>query len=223
MMGDITIALPDWLIQIDGIAFRIAAAVMAGAVVGLEREFRDKPAGLRTLVLISLGACVFAMVSELIQGQFVDKTRIAAQVVTGVGFLGAGSILRSTKNVYGLTTAASIWMVAALGIACGFGLYHIAAVGALATLGVLILFSKIVHRIDVSRAIRKHRIATTDANVRFADLEQHFAQAGLTILRRNCYRQGELFVYTFRVQGPRVQHLALREKLLHTPDLELQR
>ncbi len=222
-MADITFVLPQWLEQFDGITCRTTAAVLAGAIVGLEREFRDKPAGLRTLVLISLGACVFAMVSSLVQGPMVDKTRIAAQVVTGVGFLGAGSILRSTKNVYGLTTAASIWMVAALGLACGFGLYAIAAVGTLGTLGILILFSKIVRGLDVSRAIRKHRIATADSNVRFADLELHFQQAGLTVLRRNCYRQGQLFVYTFRAQGPRVQHLALREKLLHTPDLELQR
>ena len=112
--------LTDWWFEIDGVIYRTAAAVLVGTLVGVEREFRDKPAGLRTLVLISLGACVFSMVSLVISGPMVDQTRIAAQVVTGVGFLGAGSILRSTKAVYGLTTAASIWMVAALGMVLAF-------------------------------------------------------------------------------------------------------
>ena len=203
--------------------YRIGGAIVAGAVVGLEREFRDKPAGLRTLVLISSGACIFSMVSMLVAGNTVDQGRIAAQVVTGVGFLGAGSILRSTKSIYGLTTAATIWIVAALGMACGFGHFLIAIVGTLATLVVLILFHSLGGRIEVSRTIRKHRIATQDAEIRFANLEPYFSEAGLRILRRNCYRQCDDYVFTFRTQGPRKQHLALREKLLHIDGLKLQR
>ncbi len=209
--------------ELDVLLYRVCAAIVAGAAVGLEREFRDKPAGLRTLVLISTGACIFSMVSMLVAGTTVDQGRIAAQIVTGVGFLGAGSILRSTKSVYGLTTASTIWIVAALGMACGFGHLLIALVGTLATLVVLILFHSIGVRIDVSRSIRKHRIATRDAQLRLADLEPYFAEAGLRILRRNCYRQGDDYVFTFRARGPRKQHLALREKLLHTDGLMLQR
>ena len=215
--------MTDWWFEIDGVIYRTAAAVLVGTLVGVEREFRDKPAGLRTLVLISLGACVFSMVSLVISGQMVDQTRIAAQVVTGVGFLGAGSILRSTKTVYGLTTAASIWMVAALGMACGFGRFGIAAIGTLATLAVLVLFHKVGRRFDAARATRKYRIATTDPLIGFQNLEPYFAEAGLKVLRRNCYRQDERYLFTFRVRGPRDQHLALREKLLHTENLELQR
>ncbi len=207
----------------DVMAYRVVAAIVAGTVVGLEREFRDKPAGLRTLVLISTGACIFSMVSMLVPGTLVDQGRIAAQIVTGVGFLGAGSILRSTKSIYGLTTAATIWIVAALGMACGFGHFSIALVGTLATLAVLVLFHSLGGRIDVSRSIRKHRIATRDAQIRLIDLEPYFTEAGLRILRRNCYRQGEDYVFTFRARGPRAQHLALREKLLHTDGLVLQR
>ncbi len=203
--------------------YRIGAAIVAGAVVGIEREFRDKPAGLRTLVLISAGACIFSMVSMGVPGTIADQGRIAAQIVTGVGFLGAGSILRSTKSIYGLTTAATIWVVAALGMACGFGHLFIALVGTLATLMVLVLFHSVGGRIDVSRTVRKHRIATRDAQIRLADLEPYFSEAGLRILRRNCYRQGDDYVFTFRVRGPRKQHLALREKLLHTDGLMLQR
>ncbi len=205
------------------VVYRIAAAVVLGAAVGIEREFRDKPAGLRTLVLIRTGACIFSMVSMLVPGTLVDQGRIAAQIVTGVGFLGAGSILRSTKSIYGLTTAATIWIVAALGMACGFGHFYIAVVGTVATLVVLVLFHSVGGRIEVSRTVRKHRIATRDAQIRLADLEPYFTEAGLRILRRNCYRQGEDYVFTFRARGPRQQHLALREKLLHTDGLVLQR
>lgn len=207
--------------QVDWIVYRAAAAVLVGAVVGIEREFRDKPAGLRTLVLISLGACVFSMISDVMGGPNVDRTRIAAQIVTGVGFLGAGSILRSTKAVYGLTTAASIWMVAALGMACGFGQYLLALIGTVATLSVLILFHKLGRQIDVSRAIRKHRLATTDPQIRFENLEPYFTEFGLTVLRRNCYRQGDRYVFTFRTRGPLERHLAFRDKLLHHETLEL--
>ncbi len=209
--------------DLDVLLYRVAAAIVAGSVVGLEREFRDKPAGLRTLVLISAGSCIFSMISLLVAGNTVDQGRIAAQVVTGVGFLGAGSILRSTKSIYGLTTAATIWVVAALGMACGFGHFLIALVGTLATLVVLMLFHSIGGRIDVSRTIRKHRIATRDNQICLADLEPYFSDAGLRILRRNCYRHGDDYVFTFRARGPRKQHLALREKLLHTEGLILQR
>lgn len=215
--------LTDWWFEIDWVVYRTAAAVLVGTLVGVEREFRDKPAGLRTLVLISLGACVFSMVSLVIPGPMVDQTRIAAQIVTGVGFLGAGSIMRSTKAVYGLTTAASIWMVAALGMACGFGRFDIAAIGTLATMCVLVLLHRVGYRIDVARAIRKYRIATTDPLIRFQNLEPYFVEAGLTVIGRNCYRQDERYVFTFRVRGPRDQHLALREKLLHVENLTLQR
>ncbi len=220
-MSEVVPSAGDWWAQIDWIVYRTAAAVLVGMLVGVEREFRDKPAGLRTLILISAGACVFSMVSLQMASPNVDTTRIAAGVVTGVGFLGAGSILRSTKAVYGLTTAASIWMVAALGMACGFGKFNIAFIGTLATLLVLVLFQRFGKWIDVSRAIRKYRIATKDPNTRFENLNPFFAEAGLKILRRNCYRKGEHYVFTFRAQGPSQKHLALREELLHTESLEL--
>ena len=108
-------------------------------------------------------------------------------------------------------------------MACGFGHFLIALVGTLATLIVLMLFHSIGGRIEVSRSIRKHRIATRDDQIRFAHLEPYFSEAGLRILRRNCYRHGDEYVFTFRAQGPRKQHLALREKLLHTDGLILHR
>ncbi|MEW6197529.1 MAG: MgtC/SapB family protein [Planctomycetota bacterium] len=118
---------------------KLLAAVAAGAVIGLERELADKPAGLRTNILICLGAALFALLSVRLAevGAVVDRTRIAAQIVTGVGFLGAGAIIQHHNNVIGLTTAATIWAVASVGTAFGAGEFVLGILGAGLTAGVL--------------------------------------------------------------------------------------
>jgi putative Mg2+ transporter-C (MgtC) family protein len=122
---------------------RLAVAAGLGAAIGIERELREREAGIRTHLLVSLGACLFTIVSAygfhafLSSGASVvraDPTRIAAQIVTGIGFLGAGAIIREGISVRGLTTAASLWMVAAIGMAAGAGYYWPAVAGTLLTL-----------------------------------------------------------------------------------------
>ena len=103
-------------------------AIAAGAIVGLERERHDKPAGLRTLILVCLGSAVFTMVSFAFTTTTGDSGRVAAQIVTGIGFLGAGAILHSRSGVSGMTTAATIWITAAIGITVGAG-FAVAGVG----------------------------------------------------------------------------------------------
>lgn len=118
---------------------KLLAAVAAGALIGLERELADKPAGLRTNILICLGAALFALLSVRLAevGGVVDRTRIAAQIVTGVGFLGAGAIIQHRRYVIGLTTAATIWAVASVGMAFGTGEFFLGILGAGLTAGVL--------------------------------------------------------------------------------------
>ena len=108
-----------------------------GAVIGLEREYRRKPAGLRTNILIALGSAMFTIISIQLGHGGGTPDRIAAQVVTGMGFLGGGAILRSGNSVHGMTTAATIWVNAAIGMAAGAGEYALAAVVAVITLVVL--------------------------------------------------------------------------------------
>jgi len=117
--------------------FGILLAIVLGAVVGIERQVSGKSAGLRTNVLICLGAAVFTIISKQMASGSTDVTRIAAQIVTGVGFLGAGAIIQDTGGVRGLTTAATIWLVASIGMACGAGYYALAAISTL--LAVLVL------------------------------------------------------------------------------------
>jgi putative Mg2+ transporter-C (MgtC) family protein len=132
---------------------RLAAAVGVGALIGLDRELRRKPAGLRTLALVSLGSAVFILetVDPVYGGSTDGTSRVIQGIVTGVGFLGAGSILRGTseESIRGLTTAASIWLAAATGIACGLARWHI--VGASCTLGLLVLVITPVERVIHNR------------------------------------------------------------------------
>jgi putative Mg2+ transporter-C (MgtC) family protein len=113
------------------VAFRFGLSFILAFLIGLERERQNQPAGLRTHVLISIGSTMFMIISTLIptlyQGRFLsDPSRIAAQIVTGIGFLGAGAILKIGINIKGLTTAANIWVVASIGMAVGAGFYYAA-------------------------------------------------------------------------------------------------
>lgn len=114
------------------ICLRLACAMLVGLIIGTEREYTNRPAGMRTHVLVALGACVVAITGVVLHSNYsADPSRLAAQVITGVGFLGAGTILREGFHVKGLTTAASLWTVACLGIAAGYGYYAIALAGTL--------------------------------------------------------------------------------------------
>lgn len=124
---------------------RLGLAAATGALIGLEREDRDKPAGVRTFAIVAMGAALFALIGLMTFGETDAAARIAAQVVTGVGFLGAGTILHNRGNVVGLTTAAGIWGSAAVGMGFGYGLYVLSAGGALILFGVLRIVGRMVH------------------------------------------------------------------------------
>jgi putative Mg2+ transporter-C (MgtC) family protein len=123
--------LDNWRVRWPGASTHVALtliAVLCGAILGSERERHQKPAGLRTLMLVSLGSAVFTMVGFVFTSSTGDSGRVAAQIVAGIGFLGAGAILHGPSMVTGMTTAASIWVTAAIGMTAGAG-YPIAAVG----------------------------------------------------------------------------------------------
>lgn len=124
-------------------------ATVLGAGIGLERQLSGKPAGLRTNLLISLGAAVFTILSrEMAGGGEASPTRIAAQVVSGVGFLGAGAIIQDRAGVHGLTTAATIWLVASIGMACGGRFYALALVAAGIAILALVGLGKLERPLD---------------------------------------------------------------------------
>jgi putative Mg2+ transporter-C (MgtC) family protein len=136
--------------QID-VCLRLIVAALLSAVIGFDRERRDRPAGLRTHVLVGIGSALFTCLSMFAFSSG-DPARIASQILPGIGFLGAGAIIREQgrrgKGVYGLTTAASIWAVAAIGMAAGTANYLIAAVGAVLVWFVLVVMMRMERRIQ---------------------------------------------------------------------------
>ncbi|WP_129776535.1 MgtC/SapB family protein [Peristeroidobacter soli] len=150
----------DWYVALGGhhttlppleTTLRVLAAVVVGALIGLDRELRNKPAGLRTHILISLAAALFTVIAFEIHIQFAggdssktaDPVRIINAVTAGVAFLAAGAIIQSRGNVHGLTTGASMWLAGALGTSCGAGYYFVALVGIVLALTVLVAVSKL--------------------------------------------------------------------------------
>ena len=129
-------------------ACRLIAATVLGGLIGLERESHGKDAGFRTYAIVCLGSALIMILSTEIFEMYrdtakVDPSRIVAQVVSGIGFLGAGAIIRFPQGIKGLTTAAGIWTAAAIGMACGLGLYKLACFTTFLVLIILILFSRI--------------------------------------------------------------------------------
>ena len=137
-------------------AIRLALAVVLGALVGAERQWRQRMAGLRTNALVAAGAAMFVMLSALSARLPDDSFRIAGQVVSGIGFLGAGVILRDGLNITGLNTAATLWCSAAIGTLAGYGMYGSAATGAIAVIGANICLrpiGKVLNRGSGSRDV----------------------------------------------------------------------
>lgn len=163
--GIAALSLPD-------ICFRFLCAMIVGLIIGIEREYTHRPAGMRTHILVALGACAVMIVGQLIFNQYrplgasTDPARLSAQVISGVGFLGAGTIMREGANVKGLTTAASLWAVAGLGIAAGGGYYAVAIIGTVFMFLTLTVFELLQHVLVNSRSgSREYTVDASD----FAD------------------------------------------------------
>jgi putative Mg2+ transporter-C (MgtC) family protein len=129
------------IISMADVILKLVLAVLLGAVLGLERSLAGKTAGMRTYTLVSLGSALFIIISELVAAQYlsrglptVDPLRMASQVVTGIGFLGAGLIIFQEQKLRGLTTAAGLWVACGLGMAIGFGFYGVAVAVTVLTL-----------------------------------------------------------------------------------------
>ncbi len=201
---------------------RLALAVLLGGIVGVERELSGKPAGLRTNILICLGSALLMDLSITIgitDGvRTGDPARIAAQVVTGVGFLGAGTIMQARGEVVGLTTAATIWVVAAIGLAVGAG--HRAEAVAAALLVTLVLTAlgwlerwMLSFRRVVNGTIHMRRDA------RFEEVSPIFRASRIAIQAKKVSEEDEGLVYRLQLVGPSRQYDRLAEELMHRPEV----
>ena len=142
------------------VILRLLLATLLGAIIGAEREYTHRPAGIRTHMLVALGACAVMITGEMIFGLYLplgaspDPARMAAQVIAGVGFLGAGTILREGSSIRGLTTAASVWAVACLSVAVGAGFYIVGIAGAVLMMITLVAVERLQKRFLQGRLVR---------------------------------------------------------------------
>jgi putative Mg2+ transporter-C (MgtC) family protein len=183
---------------------RLVMACALGALVGLERESGDRPAGFRTHTLVCMGSCLFMLVSiyGFGEGSMRDPARLAAQVVSGIGFLGAGTILHEGANVKGLTTAASIWMISAIGLAVGAGLYVIGAFATLLMLGTLVVLARWGRIVNFTRRSGLY-LVTIKAQDRPGNIEEitaHLRVDGIKIKSANVTRDLMNEAVALRVQ-----------------------
>lgn len=174
---------------IEEIVVRIAIAVMTGGAIGYEREYKNRPAGFRTHILVCVGACVIALIQVTMNEEIIhrvlqnpnlenvlraDYGRLSAQVVSGVGFLGAGTIIHNKGSIKGLTTAATLWLVACLGLAVGYGYYFIGITALVISVLVLISLKRIQGKLFYSAQNIRLEVIMKNATKTMHDVENFF-------------------------------------------------
>ena len=169
---------------------RILLAMLLGALIGLERERRRQPAGFRTHTVLAVGSALICIVSLFMpsvygSGLNVDPSRIASQVVSGIGFLGAGAILRMGVSVKGLTTAASLWTTAGIGLAVGAGMYVLSVFSTLVLLLVLSLMSKIEREFLSKKSLRQIKVLAKDSPNTLDKITETFGEANILKVKRS--------------------------------------
>jgi putative Mg2+ transporter-C (MgtC) family protein len=196
---------------------QLGLAVLLGGAIGMERELSGKPAGLRTNILICVGATLFTVLSLRLSGGRGDPARIAAQILPGVGFIGAGTILHARGSVTGLTSAATIWVVAAIGMALGGGAYTEAlGTGLLVMLvlaGLGYLETHVARRATHSRL----EIHTKPDPTALDELETIVRRTGLDLTRVESRRENVDLVIELEVRGPKRLHDQVMIAILHHP------
>jgi putative Mg2+ transporter-C (MgtC) family protein len=199
---------------------KLGMAILIGGVLGAEREFRDKAAGFRTLILITVGSTLFTIFS-LMMDPGNTQTRIAANVVTGIGFLGAGAIIREHGRVGGLTTAATIWLSAALGMGIGAGELVFVSLATLAVVIVLWVFPRLEVWIDHIRESRSYRIVVSTSNAIKVDaINEALKACELTVFEHHQSKVGTTIVGTWQTIGSPKHHEKFVSSLLRDKDIE---
>jgi putative Mg2+ transporter-C (MgtC) family protein len=194
---------------------QLALAVVLGGAIGLERELSGKPAGLRTNVLICAGATFFTVLSLHIAGDRGDPARVAAQILTGIGFIGAGTILHTRGAVTGLTSAATIWMVTAIGMAVGSKAY-LEAVGATALVIMVLMGLVRADRLIARRGVRSHLVVHASPRPNLVEeLEALVQAAGLEVGQSSTRREHVDAVVELELHGSRRAHEQALVAVIH--------
>jgi putative Mg2+ transporter-C (MgtC) family protein len=196
---------------------KLGLAILLGGVIGLEREWNTKSGGFRTLTLISLGSALFTMASVRVLGQ--DASRVVSTIVQGVGFLGAGILINDAGKVRGVTTAAAIWVVAALGAGIGLGYYAITVIAGVMVLFILTELKFLKSWFDRPRRIHKYKVVFPLDREIHADVAKKAQSLGLTILRQSLGKQSGQLVCTWELRGGEPFHDAFTQYLMDADEV----
>jgi len=204
---------------------RLLLAVALGGLIGYERERSDKPAGFRTNILICLGAALFTEMSVLLAAIDAvpagagDPTRIAAQIVSGMGFLGAGTIIQARGSVRGLTTAATLWSVAAIGMAAGGGAYALAIGATFIVIVILAVFGRI-ERLVMNKSFERLVQITFEPRPELLEIVHEIMDdSGLRIEMVDIEKKPTAFTIALQTSGPRARWEAALRRLLEAPGI----
>lgn len=181
------------------LGYRLIISFLIGTAIGFEREYRGKAAGLRTMIMICLGSTIFTEISVRFGGNSPD--RIASNIITGIGFLGAGVIFKEGLTISGITTATTIWISSALGMAVGVGEYFIAFTGSVAVLIVLTIFEKAKEHIDHWHQTRSYRIECVKTGEMDAVIEAQLKSIGIKFLRTRDMQDRNVRILSYQVWG----------------------
>ncbi len=193
-------------------------ALAIGAIIGAEREYRSKSAGLRTMIMVSLASCLFTILSIKIGVENPD--RLAANILTGLGFLGAGVIFKDDNRISGITTATTIWMVAALGMAAGAGYEYLAFIGTILVLIVLIFLVYFQDKIEAIHQFRNYRILCDYQQETLDKYEELFKQYNMKVLRGVQNKTEKQIIGRWVVIGSAQNHKKLTHYLLLDPNIK---
>ena len=199
-------------------AAQVSIAFIIGAIIGLEREFRSKPAGFRTMILICVGSCLYTILSKEANSSSTD--RIASNIVTGIGFIGAGVIFKEGISVNGLTTAALIWITAALGMAVGYHNYPIAVVVSIMVVIALFVLEPVQRFINNLHRVKDYRIRTIELGKDFKkELELFLKSNDVTFRCMKLVKENNDAIFIYRVSSPDRNYDAVNNFLLTHKDV----
>jgi putative Mg2+ transporter-C (MgtC) family protein len=200
-------------------AAQVSVAFIIGAVIGLEREFRSKPAGFRTMIIICVGACLYTILSK--EAGPASSDRIASNIVTGIGFIGAGVIFKEGITVNGLTTAALIWVTAALGMAIGYHNYPLAIVVSIMVVIVLFILEPVQRFINKLHRVKDYRIRTIELGKNFkSELEIFFNSHDLSYRCMKIIKESNDAIYVYRISSPDRNYDAVNDFLLRHKEVK---
>jgi len=199
-------------------AAQVSVAFIIGAIIGLEREFRSKPAGFRTMILISVGSCLYTILSK--ESNSTSPDRIASNIVTGIGFIGAGVIFKEGISVNGLTTAALIWITAALGMSIGYHNYPLAIVVTIMVVIALFVLEPVQRFINNLHKVKDYRIRTIELGNDFkTEMENFFKLNDVMFRCMKLVKEENDAVYSYRISAPHRNYDAVNNFLLTHKDV----